>query len=49
MKRRILKGIAMGISLVGIAWLVASYINVMNHNMTDHVYASWNFFNLFTR
>jgi len=28
-------------------WLVASFINVNMHNMTDMQYAAWNVFNLF--
>lgn len=32
------------IILMLLAWIVASYFNVITHNMSDCKYASWNLF-----
>ena len=35
------------ICLIIFAWLIASYINTISHNMTDYNYAWWNVFSVF--
>lgn len=35
-----------GIVTIPLTWLVASYVNVIMHNCTDYVYASWNLFKI---
>lgn len=33
--------------LVGtLTWIILSYFDTVNHNLTDHVYQTWNLFNM---
>ena len=32
------------ITLIILVWIIASYINVITHNMSDCKYATWNVF-----
>lgn len=36
-----------GVSLILLSWIVASYIDVVTHNLNTHVYQWWNCFRLF--
>jgi hypothetical protein len=41
-------GLALGlIAVLVFAWMFFSFLDVNAHNLTDHEYASWNFFKLF--
>lgn len=35
-----------GLSMPLLAWTAASWVNVVMHNCTDYVYASWNLFKI---
>ena len=38
--------IVSGISCLGAVWILASWADVICHNLTDCVYASWNLFTI---
>lgn len=40
------QSIATAISILGLVWLFASFVNINAHNMTDHKFAKWNAFSL---
>ena len=43
---RFLERIATGIAVAGLVWIIASWVNVVAHNTSDYVYATWNLFTI---
>lgn len=46
--KRIIRRTLYTIACVTLVWLIASYANTVSHNMTDQMYATWNFFHMIT-
>ena len=44
-KHRVGIGISV-ISVIFVAWVFASFIDINTHNMTDQKFSSWNFFEI---
>ena len=36
-----------GVSMILLTWIVASYIDIVSHNLNTHIYQWWNCFRLF--
>lgn len=45
-RKKVAKNVILILSTLLIVWVVASYINVIMHNGTDQIYASWNIFQI---
>ncbi len=43
-----IKNLIFLVSILFMVWIVASFINVNLHNLTDQNFATWNLFTMFT-
>ena len=44
--KKILNNIVNFILVATLTWIILSYVDTISHNLTDHVYQTWNLFRM---